>query len=136
MKPDKVERLQAKGWSVGSAEDFLQLSGEESRLVDIKVSLIGAVRKSRLRHKLSQIELAQRMQSSQSRVAKLEAGDPSVSLDLIVRALIASGASGRDIQAAFTTTLTPARPRRSRDQVDKVIQPTIKDHARTMKKRA
>ena len=103
MKPEKLERLQAKGWKVGNAKDFLQLTEEESRLVDIKVSLIGAVKKTRLKHKLSQIDLAQRMRSSQSRIAKLEAGDPSVSLDLIVRALIASGATQRDIQAAFTS---------------------------------
>ena len=103
MKADKVEQLHAKGWRVGNAEDFLQLTEEESRLVDIKVSLIDAVRKTRLRHKLSQMDLAQRMRSSQSRIAKLEAGDPSVSLDLIVRALIASGATKRDIQAAFAS---------------------------------
>ena len=103
MKEDKVEQLHAKGWRVGNAEDFLQLTEEESRLVDIKVSLIDAVRKTRLRHKLSQMDLAQRMRSSQSRIAKLEAGDPSVSLDLIVRALIASGATKRDIQAAFAS---------------------------------
>ena len=67
-----------------------------------KLSLISAVKKSRIKRKLSQIDLAQRMKSSQSRIAKIEAGDPSVSLDLIVRALIASGATTRDIQAAFT----------------------------------
>jgi hypothetical protein len=87
MKTDKLKRLQAVGWKVGSAEDFLQLNEEEARLVALK---------------LSQIDLAQRMKSSQSRIAKIEAGDPSVSLDLIVRALIASGATTRDTQAAFT----------------------------------
>lgn len=103
MKANKLERLQAKGWKAGNAEDFLELSEEENKLVNLKVSLIGAVKKTRIRNKLSQIELAQRMQSSQSRIAKLEAGDPSVSLDLIVRALIAGGASKRDIQAAFSS---------------------------------
>lgn len=102
MKTGKLERLRASGWKVGGADDFLQLSDEERRLVDIKVSLISAVKKSRLKHKLSQVDLAQRMRSSQSRIAKIEAGDPSVSLDLIVRALIASGATTRDINAAFT----------------------------------
>lgn len=102
MKPEQVKRLQAKGWKVGNAEDFLELSEEETRLVGLRVSLVTAVKKSRLKHKLSQIDLALRMRSSQSRIAKLEAGDPSVSLDLIVRALIASGATKRDIQAAFT----------------------------------
>lgn len=103
MKTDKLTRLQAKGWKVGSAEDFLQLSEEDRRLVELKVSLIGAVKSSRIKRRLSQVDLAKRMKSSQSRIAKIEAGDPSVSLDLIVRALIASGATKRDIQAAFTT---------------------------------
>ena len=102
MKTDKLARLQAAGWKVGSAEDLLRLSDEEARLVALKLALISAVKKSRIKRKLSQIELAQRMKSSQSRIAKIEAGDSSVSLDLIVRALIASGATTRDIQAAFT----------------------------------
>ena len=38
-----------------------------------------------------------RLGSSQSRVAKMEAADPSVSLDLLVRGLLATGASPRDI---------------------------------------
>ncbi|MGC2164507.1 MAG: helix-turn-helix transcriptional regulator [Gallionella sp.] len=103
MKTTKIERLKAAGWKVGGAEDFLELSDEEAQLVALKLSLINAVKKSRIKRKLSQIELAQRMKSSQSRVAKIEAGDPSVSLDLIVRALIASGATTRDIQVAFAT---------------------------------
>ena len=102
MKTAKLERLQAVGWKVGSAEDFLQLSDDEARLVALKLSLISAVKKSRVKRKLSQIDLAQRMKSSQSRIAKIEAGDRSVSLDLIVRALIASGATTREIQLAFT----------------------------------
>ena len=40
----------------------------------------------------SQTELARRIGSSQSRVAKLEAGETDVSLDLIFRALFATGA--------------------------------------------
>ena len=102
MKTNKLERLKAAGWKTGNAEDFLQLNDEEARLVALKLSLTNAVKKSRIKRKLSQIDLAQRMKSSQSRIAKIEAGDPSVSLDLIVRALIASGATTRDIQAAFT----------------------------------
>jgi DNA-binding XRE family transcriptional regulator len=103
MKNDKLERLQAGGWKVGNTEDFLQLNEEEARLVALKLSLTSAVKKSRIKRKLSQVDLAQRMKSSQSRIAKIEAGDPSVSLDLIVRALIASGATTRDIQVAFTS---------------------------------
>jgi DNA-binding XRE family transcriptional regulator len=103
MKTNKLMRLEAAGWTIGSTEDFLQLNKDEAQMVALKFSLVCAVKKSRIKHKLSQIDLAQRMKSSQSRIAKIEAGDASVSLDLIVRALIASGASTRDIQSAFTT---------------------------------
>jgi transcriptional regulator with XRE-family HTH domain len=40
---------------------------------------------------LTQVALAKKIKSSQSRVAKMEAGDPSVSIDLLVRSLIALG---------------------------------------------
>jgi predicted transcriptional regulator len=103
MKTNKLDRIKVAGWEVGSADEFLQLNDEESRLLALKLSLISAVKKSRIKRKLSQIELAHRMKSSQSRIAKIEAGDSSVSLDLIVRALIASGATTRDIQVAFKT---------------------------------
>src|SRR4030067_1500094 len=101
MKTNKLENTKAAGLEVGNTEDFLQLSDEETRLVALKLSLVSAVKKSRIKRKLSQVDLAQRMKSSQSRIAKIEAGDPSVSLDLIVRALIASAATTRDIQVAF-----------------------------------
>ena len=101
MNTDKLKRLKAAGWKTGNARDFLRLSDEEAMLVEIRLSLINAVRQSREKHGMSQIELAQKMGSSQSRVAKIEAGDPSVTLDLIVRALISTGASRRDVQRAL-----------------------------------
>ncbi|MEK6591972.1 MAG: helix-turn-helix transcriptional regulator [Pseudomonadota bacterium] len=102
MKTGKLKRLQAAGWKAGSAQDFLQLSDEEAMLVELRLSLIGAVKQSRQKHGLSQSELAKRIKSSQSRVAKIEAGDPSVSLDLIVRALFATGATRQELQRAFS----------------------------------
>lgn len=101
MDLKKRKRLEAAGWKIGSAKEFLNLREEEAELVELKLSLIGALRKCRLKEGLSQTELAKRMKSSQSRVAKIEAGDPTVSLDLIVRALLATGASRREIQKAF-----------------------------------
>jgi ribosome-binding protein aMBF1 (putative translation factor) len=101
MNSAKLTKRQAAGWKVGSAKDFLKLTDEEAMLVELKVSLAGALRQTRAKRGLSQVELAQRMRSSQSRVAKIEAGDASVSLDLIVRALLAAGATRRDLQRAF-----------------------------------
>lgn len=102
MKPAKLKRLQAAGWKVGGAKEFLKLTDEEAMLVELKLSLINAVKQSRQKRGLSQIDLAKRMGSSQSRVAKIESGDPSVSLDLIVRALFASGATRQDLKRVFS----------------------------------
>jgi ribosome-binding protein aMBF1 (putative translation factor) len=101
MNSAKLKKLQAAGWRVGSDKDFLKLSDEKAMLVELKVSLAGALRQARAKQGLSQVELARRMRSSQSRVVKIEAGDASVSLDLIVRALLAAGATRRDLQRAF-----------------------------------
>lgn len=102
MKTDKLRKLQAAGWKVGTAREFLGLSGDEARLLRMRLGLVGAVRAARQRSKLSQIELAERMGSSQSRVAKIESGDTSVSFDLMLRALIAAGATDADIARALT----------------------------------
>ena len=69
-------------------------------LIDLKLTLTDAIKASRQKRGLSQLDLARKMGSSQSRVAKIEAGDPSVSLDLIVRAFFATGATWRELQLA------------------------------------
>lgn len=102
MDNSKRKRLKAAGWNIGNAADFLGLKAQEAALVEVKLSLIDAVKKSRQKHKLSQVDLAARIGSSQSRIAKIEAGDPSVSLDLITRALIATGATQNEILSTFT----------------------------------
>src|SRR5450432_2740179 len=91
MEHAKRKRLEKAGWRVGSTADFLGLSGVEEALVDMKLTLGMRLRKTREQHKLTQIDLAKRMGSSQSRVAKMEAGDPGVSLDLLVQGLLATG---------------------------------------------
>ena len=105
MTPDKLKRLRAAGWQAGSAKEFLQLSDGEAALIEIKLALTHAVRQARIKRKLTQTELALRIKSSQSRVAKIEAGDASVSLDLIVRALLAAGATRKEVQQSFTAKL-------------------------------
>jgi DNA-binding XRE family transcriptional regulator len=101
VRESKKKRLQAKGWRVGSAAEFLDLSAQEAAYVELKLKLAFDLRERRLALHLSQGQLAKLVRSSQSRVAKMEAGDPSVSLDLLVRALIALGASRQRIARAF-----------------------------------
>jgi len=97
MRKAKQERLKAKGWQIGSADDFLDLSPEESAYIDLKLRLSDGLKKKRNQQKISQKELASLVKSSQSRVAKMEAGDPTVSLDLLIKTLIALGASDLEL---------------------------------------
>ena len=101
MNPGKRKRLRQAGWKTGTVAEFLELNPEESALIEIKLRLSDLVKKARARRRLSQTELAERLGSSQSRVAKIEAGDPSVSLDLLVRASFASGATRKDLARAI-----------------------------------
>lgn len=93
MNIDKKKRLERTGWAVGSATDFLRLSPEEASFIELKLALAAGIREVRERNGLTQTEVAARLGSSQSRVAKMEAGDRSVSLDLLVKSLLRIGAS-------------------------------------------
>ena len=97
MRVAKRRRLLERGWVVGDAEEFLGLTVEELALVDLRLRLANGLKLQRVQRRLTQGELAKVVRSSQSRVAKMEAGDPSVSIDLLFRSLIALGASSSDL---------------------------------------
>lgn len=101
MKKSKRSKLKAAGWAVGSVQDFLGLSDAEAALIETKMALSLALRDWRQRRRVSQVELAKRLRSSQSRVAKMEAGDPSVSMDLLVSSLLVLGATNADLAKAI-----------------------------------
>lgn len=101
MKQSKRKKLEASGWAVGSAQEFLGLSDADAALIELKLTLSRSLRDRRQRRGVSQVELAKRLQSSQSRVAKMEAGDPSVSMDLLVSSLLVLGASEADLAKAI-----------------------------------
>lgn len=103
MNPDKKQRLEAKGWKVGSAEDFLDLTPEEVTLVELRLKLADAIKVLRKQKRLTQAQLAARLGSSQSRVAKVEAAADSVSLDLLIRSLLALGATTADLARAIAS---------------------------------
>ena len=97
MKRIRKQRLESAGWVVGDSAQFLQLSVEENRFIELKLALATGVRELRERKGLTQAALAHRLGSSQSRVAKMEAADRSVSLDLMMRSLLAIGATATEI---------------------------------------
>lgn len=88
MKKSKKEKLEAAGWRVGTAAEFLDLTREEAALIEMKLGLAESLRRRRQARRLTQTQLAKRLRSSQSRVAKMEVGD-SVSIDQLIKALLA-----------------------------------------------
>ena len=96
MEQKTQENLESKGWKVGTADDFLELSPEEEILVEIKLALSRSL-KGRRQAQMTQAELADKIASSQPRVANAENGDDSVSIELLIRAILATGASPQEI---------------------------------------
>jgi DNA-binding XRE family transcriptional regulator len=97
MRVQKRQRLEKAGWRLGSTKEFLGLADEEEAVIELKLALAKAVKDERAKRKLTQDQLGRLLGSSQSRIAKMEAGDPSVSIDLLVRSLLRMGASRRDL---------------------------------------
>lgn len=97
MKAEKRKRLESAGWRVGDARDFLGLSDDEAQFVEIKFALARRLRELREKRNWTQADVAKLVGSSQSRVAKMEAADPTVSVDLLVRSLLAIGANRREL---------------------------------------
>jgi predicted XRE-type DNA-binding protein len=102
MHKQKRKALEADGWKVGTTQQFLRLSDEEATLIDLKLALGRALKERRTRQRLSQAAVAARIHSSQSRVAKMESGDSTVSIDLLVRTLLALGVSRKDLARSLT----------------------------------
>jgi predicted XRE-type DNA-binding protein len=102
MEPTKRQKLEAAGWKVGTVAEFLDLSPEEMEMIEIRLSLSKLLKQFRKQQELSQQKLAENINSSQSRVTKMEASDPSVSIDLLIKSLLSLGATREDIATAIS----------------------------------
>jgi DNA-binding XRE family transcriptional regulator len=97
MDKGKRAKLAKRGRKFGIVAEFLDLSAEESAYVEMKLALSEKLKERRIRRKLTQAQLAKAIESSQSRVAKMEAGDPTVSIDLLMKSLLALGVSKKEL---------------------------------------
>jgi DNA-binding XRE family transcriptional regulator len=97
MDSAKRRRLEAAGWRVGDTEDFLELTPEEVEVIEVRLALGDYLRQIRQERRLTQTQVAKRIGSSQSRVAKMEAADATVSLDLLMKSLFSLGVTARDV---------------------------------------
>lgn len=93
----KQAKLERKGWKFSSAHEFLGLSAQELAYIELRLALSDTLKSKRVSKKLTQAELARILNSSQSRVAKMEAGDPTVSIDLLIKSLLALGVSKKEL---------------------------------------
>jgi hypothetical protein len=107
MTRAKRLRLTAGGWRTGTVAEFLGLRQDEEQFIGMKLALAHAVRERRLARGWSQVEAAKWLGSSQSRVAKMEAGDVSVSLDLLVRSLLGLGAKPEEVAGSLRRPVQP-----------------------------
>jgi hypothetical protein len=87
----KEKKLEAAGWKVGDAADFLEMNDAERQLLDARVRLALAIRRQRQARHLSQKALGIKLGTSQPRVAKIERAASDVSLDQLMRAFAAAG---------------------------------------------
>jgi ribosome-binding protein aMBF1 (putative translation factor) len=97
MNSKRRKEFEAKGWRFGGVEDFLDLTDEELEYIELKIILSEMVKEHREKRGLSQVNAAKILKSSQSRISKIETADPTVSIDLQIKSLLALGATKKDI---------------------------------------
>lgn len=97
MDKKKRKELEQKGFKIGSTGDYLELTPEEESYIDIRLDIRDLLKSQRTKKGWTQQQLADSIGSSQSRIAKLEAGDPGISLDLMFKALLQLGTSKKEI---------------------------------------
>lgn len=97
MTTQKQKKLEAAGWTVGDAADFLGLTPEEAQLVAIRARLSRALRQRRRDLRWNQTTLARKIGTSQARIAKAEGARAGISIDFFIQALVATGADGKMI---------------------------------------
>jgi len=97
----EIERIKAKGYQVTNVTDFLNLTPEDEIVIELRLALSNLLHERRKMLALSQAAIAKRMGSSQSRMARIEKNDPSVSTDLLLRAVAATGATIKDVVDAL-----------------------------------
>jgi transcriptional regulator with XRE-family HTH domain len=124
MEKAVSEALTEASFRIGDYGDFLELSDEERTIVELRVAIVKSIRNYRESQQLTQKQLAGKIKSSQSRVAKIEAGATGISLDLLLRALVAVGGrvnieivspTGMAAKSAHTKADAQPKSRRAHD---------------------
>ena len=105
MNEAKRKKLESKGWRFGTTQEFLGLSDADTAFIELKLKLARSFREKRLERRMGQVQVAKLIRSSQSRVAKMEAADPTVSIDLLIRSHLALGTSSPELSRILARSL-------------------------------
>jgi len=97
MNEKEKVQLQPNGWKVSSVEEFLGLTKAEATYIDLKLILLDSYRRWREQKQVSPASLAEQLELSESSIAKMEEGDPSVSLDLLIQSLLTLGVTTKHL---------------------------------------
>ena len=108
MQATQKRRLTKAGWRVATAAQFLGLTKEESTFIEMKLALVRSLKRRRQLRGLTQARLARQLGTSQSRLAKMESADRTVSIDLLIRALLEMGTSRKDVAHILGAAKTAA----------------------------
>ena len=102
MDAEERAQMEAMGYAVvDDAADWLELTDVERQIVDLRIKLGREIRRRRTGAGLSQAQLAEKIGSSQSRVAKAEGMAPGVAFDLMLRAFFATGGTVDELAQAI-----------------------------------
>jgi DNA-binding XRE family transcriptional regulator len=104
MEKKKKKKLESRGWRVGGTREFLDLTPEEEAYIELKLALSQNLRERRQQKRVTQTQLAKLIKSSQSRVAKMESCDPTVSIDLLIRSLLVLGTTKKELARVISTS--------------------------------
>ena len=119
MDAAKRKVIEAAGWKVGDAADFLEMSDQERQLLDTRVKLALAIRQQREALHLSQKQLGALLKTSQPRVAKIERAASDVSMDQLIRAFTMAGGK---IEIKTRKTKTRGRQRASNSMETLILE--------------
>jgi DNA-binding transcriptional regulator YiaG len=89
-------------WVEGSVQDFRQLSDADMEYIEMRLAASRYLKSIRQAQNMTQKMVAMKLHTSQSRLAKMEAGDSSVSLDLLFKSLFSLGVSRKKLVRALS----------------------------------
>ena len=99
MDKERIKKLEKVGWKMGDFGDAFDLTPEDRTFVEMRLAAAREVDRLREEQGVSQRELARRLGTKQPTVSRMLRTPATSTLDSLVRALLALGATPKKIAA-------------------------------------